>query len=153
MNTPLRYGIEANIVTFGSIYLGVMLLTQLFVSTPQDRLVGIDGRLQAETKVIRIASENYDWTTARETYNQLDGNSMTVLGVSDEIETLIDPQTPIKAEIKMLEERMIATPSRYGYMKLARLYDSIFEHEQAKNAWDKAVEIDPNDFESVNSDL
>lgn len=54
-------------------------------------------------------------------------------------------KAPIEAEIKQWEEVVAKTPTyRDGYLKLAVLYWKLREDNKAKEAIEKAKEIDPN---------
>ena len=54
-------------------------------------------------------------------------------------------RTPIEAEIKQWEEVVEKTPTyRDGYLKLATLYWKLRQDDKAKEAINRAKEIDPN---------
>lgn len=148
-------GVGANVVTIGAIILGLMSLVQTTDRTDQDRLQGLKGTDgQARVEVLKLANRVYDWPLALQLWEEIDsGGGTKVLGSSTELDALADPRKPIFSEIEKWERLTESQPSRYGYMRLARLYKAVFAADKAEAAWMKGVEIDPNDYESTNEVL
>ncbi|MBI4034795.1 MAG: hypothetical protein HY381_00175 [Candidatus Chisholmbacteria bacterium] len=122
----------------------VMLGVSFWPQSPIQRaILNVGGKPddpKAHLGLAKEAAKIYDYKLAEEEYKRAQEISTQVLGARKEI----FPEEVLREEIGKLKKLAEEVEARDVYLQLAVLYWRLFDEEKAREYWQKAWWIDPN---------
>lgn len=142
-----RYGwrvIERAHPLLPTIVVSILLLVMVISFASHKRsVVGLRSLREVIEKATRVG----DYPTAQEAWNKqlLVSSNEQIKGVSSELEDLVFPERAVEREIEKYEQLLEMYPGhRDIYLALAELNERIKNEEKAREYWELAKVLDPN---------